>query len=358
MRRALALWLLLFGVYAATLKLEDYGGAEPHYLAITQSLAGDRELDLADEPYGIGFPLLILPAYELAGETGAELLIAALAGLAVALAYRLALRAAPDPWALGAAVAVGLTAPLLASSTELGPNLPAAAALTGAALLALRIDERPGWRRSFACFALLAALPWLGMRFLPAAVVIGAFAARTIWRSRRRTLAVGSVELGLFSVALLVGINEALYDSPTPSDDPLASASLDGFAGLRWAPLFLLALVGAWWLWRSRRDGLARVVPLLHGPELTAGLCAAVIGVQLLTAAFVGGRLLCVLPLAAPLVALGLRRVPRVGIALIAATLALSGWVYADARWGDGSLSTVASHQPSIRLTNLLGLSA
>jgi hypothetical protein len=30
MRRALALWLLLFGVYAATSKLDDYSGDEPH----------------------------------------------------------------------------------------------------------------------------------------------------------------------------------------------------------------------------------------------------------------------------------------------------------------------------------------
>ena len=362
MRRALALWLLLFGVYAATLEIDAYSADEPHHLQAVERLARHGDFDVDAEPYGIGFPLLILPAYELAGTTGVELFLAALAALAVALAYRLALRAAPDPWALGAAAAVGLSAPLLAYSTVLSPELPAAAALTGAALLALRIDERPGWRRAFGCFALLAVLPWLAVGFVPAGAVIGLVAARAIWRSRRRTLAIGSIELALFSVALLVGINEALYDGPTPSDDPFGSASVtdrvSGLAVLRWAPLFLLAFVGVWWLWRSRREGLARAVPLLHGVELTAGLCAAVIGVQLVVAALTDRDLIAVLPLAAPLVALGLRRLPRAGIALAAASVAIAVWVYADVRWGDGSFADVASHQPSMRLTNLLGLSA
>src|SRR5215213_8618300 len=158
MRRALALWLLLFGVYAATLGLEDHRG---------------------DEPHGVGFPLLILPAYALGGDTAVELFLAAIAALAVAFAYRLALRAAPDPWALGAAAAAGLSPPFLAYGTAVYPELSAAAALTGAALLAVKVDEAATWRRAFGCFALLGALPWLGVRFVPAGIVIGVLAART-----------------------------------------------------------------------------------------------------------------------------------------------------------------------------------
>jgi hypothetical protein len=414
MRRALALWLLLFGVYAATLKLDDYSGDEPHYLLAAESLAHDGDVDVRDEylareydkfgvndlhrhgkltkgrlnePYGIGFPLLILPAYGLAGTTGVELLLAALGALALVLAYRLALRAAPDPWALGATAAVGLSAPLLAYSTAIYPELAVGAVLAGATLLALRLDERAGWRRGFACFALLGSLPWLGVRFVPAGVVIGVVAARAIWRSRRRTLAIGSVEVALFSVALAVGIDEALYDGPTPysaysgGEDAVGPDSVferiyrlpglfvdPGYGLLRWAPVFLLAFVGAWWLWRSRRERLAQAVPLLHGVELAAGLCAAVLGVQILVAAliaptadghwFPGRHLIAVLPLATPLVALGLRRMPRVGIALALLSVGIAVWVYADARWGGGALAAVASHQPSTRLTNLLGLSA
>ena len=414
MRRALALWLLLFGVYAATLKLDDYSGDEPHYLLATESLAHDGNVDVADEyaahayaefgvdrlqrhgkltkgrldePYGIGFPLLILPTYALAGTTGVELFLAALGALALVLAYRLALRAAPDPWALGATAAVGLSAPLLAYSTAIYPELPVGAVLAGAALLALRLDQRPGWRHAFGCFGLLATLPWLGVRFLPAGAVIGVVAARAIWRSRRRTLAIGSVELALFSLALAVGIHEALYGGPTPysaypaGEHAVGSTSVvdrvyrlpglfvdPGYGLLRWAPVFLLAFLGAWWLWRSRRERLARAVPLLHGVELTAGLCATVLGLQVVVAALVaptadgdwfpGRHLIAVLPLATPLVALGLRRMPRVGIAFALLSVGIAAWVYVDARWAGGALATVASHQPSILPTKTLALSA
>jgi hypothetical protein len=399
MRRALALWLLLFGVYAATLGFDaagnsDYAGNEPHYLLAAESLAHDGDVDVTDEyaarayedfhagrlqprgqrtkgrlnePYGIGFPLLILPAYAIGGAKAVELFLAALSALALTLAYRLALRAAPDPWALGAAATAGLSAPFLAYGTAVYPELAAGTFLSGAALLALTLDARPGWRPAFGCFALLGALPWLGVRFVPAGVVIGVLAARAIWRSRKRTLAIGAVEVSLFSVALWVGIDEALYDGPTPysAADSATGASTVGdylsrlprfatlfadpdFGLLRWAPLFALAFAGVWWLWRSRRDRLARAVSQLHEVELTAGLCTAVLAVQVVVAAllaptadgvwFAGRHLIPALPLAVPLVALGLRRIPRVGVALALLTLAASAWLYADARWGGGTL--------------------
>jgi hypothetical protein len=383
MRRTLALWLLLFGAYAATVGLEDHVRDEPHYLLATESLAEDGDVDVRNqyagsdlephgkttdgrlnEPYGVGLPLLLLPAYALGGHDAVELFLAALAALALALAYRLALRVAPDPWALGAAAAAGVSAPLLASSTAVYPELAAGAALAGSALLAVGLEERAGWRRAFGCFALLGTLPWLGVRFVPAGAVIGLFAARAIWRARKRTLTVGAVELSLFSVALCVGVNEALYGGPTPysaypdGEEPMGDAPVGDrayrLAGLlvdpdygvvRWAPLFALALAGLWWLWRSRREHLARAVPGLHGIEVTAGLCAAAAGAQFLVAAllaptaeFPARHLIPALPLAVPLIAWGLRRAPRIGAALAVATVVISAWLYADVRWGGGSL--------------------
>src|ERR687896_2207370 len=253
MRRTLALWLLLFGVYASTIGLDafgdsDYGGDEPHYLLAAESLLDDGNVDVRDEyaaheyedfypydldrhgketdgrlnePHGVGFPLLILPAYAAGGTHGVELFLAAVAALAMAFAYRLALRVVPDPWALGAALAVGLSPPFVAYGSAVYPELSAGAALAGAALLALRLDQRPGWRSAFGCFALLGALPWLGTKFALPGLVIGVFAARVLWRARRRTLAVGAVELSLFSVALMVGINEALYGGAPPGSAPV-----------------------------------------------------------------------------------------------------------------------------------------
>jgi len=54
---------------------------------------------------------------------------------------------------------------------------------------------------------------------------------------------------------------------------------------------------------------------------------------------FPGRHLLPALPLAVPLVALGLRRAPRAGVALALVTLGISISLYADVRWGGGTLA-------------------
>jgi hypothetical protein len=420
MRRTLALWLLLFGVYAATLGLpsfgdSDYGGDEPHYLLAAESIVEDGDVDVRDEyaeraydefypydlephgrrvegrlnePHGVGFPLLIAPAYALGGAMAVELFLAVLAALGVALAYRLALRVAPDPWALGAALAAGLSPPLLAYGSAVYPELVAGAALAGAALLAVKLDEHVSRRATACCFVLLGSLPWLGTKFVPAGLVVGAFAARAIWRTRRRTLAVAGVELSLVSVAMYVAVNEAVYGGPTPyaADLPgetatdaafpvgylersyrLVALFLDREYGLlRWAPVFALAFAGAWFLWRSHRDRLARAVPGVRDIELAAGMCAAALGAQLLVAAFLAPtmfgfwfpprHLLAGLLLAIPLVAWGLRHLPRLGTALAALTVAGSAWLYADVRWGGGSFVTARPDAPFGPLTELFPL--
>jgi hypothetical protein len=420
MRRTLALWLLLFGVYAATIGLHafgasDYGGDEPHYLLAAESIVEDGDVDVRDEysqrayaefypyelhrqghttegrlnePHGFGFPLLIAPAYAIGGAKAVELFLAAIAALALALAYRLALRVAPDPWALGAALAVGLSPPFVAYGSAVYPELSAGAALAGAALLALRLHERIVRVEAFLCFALLGALPWLGTKFAPAGLVVAAAGARGLWRARRRTLAIGAVELSLFSVALFVAFNEALYGGPTPyaagtpgdgatdADFPggylersyrLVALFLDRDYGLlRWAPVFLLAFAGLWWLWRSHRERLVQAVPGLRGSLLAASLCAAALGTQLLVAAFVAPtmfgfwfpprHLLAALPLAVPLVALGLRHLPRLGSMLAVLTVVGSAWLYADVRWDDGSLVAARPDAPFGPLTELFPL--
>jgi hypothetical protein len=418
LRRTLLLWLLLFAAYGAMVGLNafgssDYAGAEPHHLLIADSIVEDGDFDLGDEyaardyedfypralrpqaretegrlheSYGIGFAAFIAPAYALGGPKGVELFLAAIAALAVAFAYRLALRVVPDPWALGAALTVGLSPPLLAYAGAVSPECVAAATLAGAALLAVRIDARPSGRDAVGCFALLGALPWLGIRFAAAGVWIGYVAARALWQARRRTLAVGSVELALFSVALYVGINEALFGGPTPyaalpagesatgasfplgyleRSDRLAALFVDRDVGLlRWAPVLLLTFAGLWWLWRAHRDRLARAVPQLREVELAATVCAGVLGVQLLVATFLAPalagswfparQLIAALPLTVPLVALGLRHAPRVGTALGVLTLAASLWLYIDVRWGGGSLVADLPDAPFGPLTDLL----
>src|SRR5215217_2048494 len=397
MRRTLALWLLLFAAYAATLGLNafggsEYGGDEPHYLLAARSIVEDGDVDVRDEyaerayaefypyelrrhgrttegrlnePHGVGFPLLIAPAYAIGGVKGVELFLAAIAALAVAL-----------------------SPPFLAYGSAVYPELAAGAALAGAALLALRLHERLFRVEAFLCFALLGALPWLGTKFVPAGAVIGAVTVRSLWRAQRRTLAVGAVELSLFSIALYVAFNEALYGGPTPyaagppgqgatdADFPggylerayrLVALFLDRDYGLlRWAPVFALAFAGFWWLWRSHRERLGRALPGLRESLRAAGLCAAALGAQLLVAAFVAPtmfgfwfpprHLLAGLPLAIPLVAMGVRHLPRLGTALALLTVAASVWLYAEVRWGNGSLVGARPDAPFGPLTELFPL--
>src|SRR5256714_14693381 len=297
-RRSAALWLVLFAVYAGTIGMRafdhsQYAGAEPHYLLTAKSLIEDGDIDLADEyrargygnfypgtlrpdglltrgrldePHGVGFPLLIAPAFAIAGAKGVEVFLAAVAALAVLLAYRLALRAVPDPWALGAALAVGLSPPLLAYSTAVYPELAAAALLCGAALLALRAAQRPTRRAAYGCCALVAALPWLEPKYLVPGAVIAIYTFRKMRQARRPLLAVTALELIGFSAALYVGISEGLYGGGTAHSTAVGGGSgidvafpqvflgrayravallIDREYGLlRWAPVVALAAVG------------------------------------------------------------------------------------------------------------------
>ena len=402
MRRTALLFAGLLCAYALTVGLEAEGasrfaGDEPHVLLAAQSLMEDGNLDVADdlreyvyldfqpapvraigkaregrlyEPVGIGLPILTAPAFALGGATAVGLLLAAVAALAISLGYRLALRVVPDPWALGAAVAVGLSPPVLVHATAVLPELCAGAALAGAALLALRQEERVSRRETFALFALLGLLPWLGLKFVPAGLVVGVFAARILWRARRRLLAVGGTELATFSLAFFFGINQGIYGGPTPYTANLEGRGPTGAEGLpehleraprlvslfmdpdlgllRWAPVLVLVFAGLFFLVRSSRGGLARGLPGVREIERAAGLCAAVAGVQLLVAVFLapsiaGGafpprHLVAVIPLLVPLVAWGLRHVPRAGVALALITVAISLWLTLDTAFGDGSL--------------------
>ncbi|HEX8073572.1 MAG TPA: hypothetical protein VF545_01190 [Thermoleophilaceae bacterium] len=421
MRRALVLWLVLFGVYSATVGLHalggsDYAGDEPHYLLTAKSLVDDGDADLLNqyrdrayrsfhpgtlephgaltggrlhEPHGLGFPAAIAPAYALGGAKAVEVLLAALAALAVALAYRLAVRVVPDPWALGAALAVGLSPPMLAYSTAVYPELTVAAVLAGAALLVVKMGEgRPRRRTALACFALLATIPWLGLRFAPAGIVIGGYGQRALRRARRGVLALISLEIAAFAVAVYVGVNGRLYGGPSPysaaspgqegtgADFPLGYAQrayrlvalfIDRDYGLlRWAPVVALVLVGAWLLLRERRTGLARAIPGLRAEESAATMCALAAGAQLLVAAFLaptmfGGwfparHLVAVLPLAVPLIALGLRRLPRTGALLAVVGAGASVWLYAAVRWGDATLVGDRPEAPLGPVNSLLPL--
>ena len=208
--------------------------------------------------------------------------------------------------------------------------------------------------------------------------MVAFFALRTLVRARHRTLALLSAELALFSVIFYVSLNEALYDGPTPySADVAGETATDAsfpvgylerayrlvalmidreYGLLRWAPIFVLAGVGVWMLVRTRHEKLVRAIPEHARVESAALLCALGLGAQLLVAAFLAPtmfgfwfpprHLMAGLLLAVPLVAWGLRRMPRIGTALALVGVAASVWVYADVRWGGGGLAADRSDAP------------
>ena len=401
---------MLFAAYAATLGIDaaggsDYAGDELRHLLAAASVADGGDLDLAEEyadgtadawaadadagerqqpveetsggrpqrrpletdgrvvagrlvePQGIGFPLLIAPAYALGGAKLVEVLLAAIAALAFVLAAALARRVVPDPWATWAALLVGLSPPALAHATAVTPALTAGALLAGAVLCALVVRERPLMRRAFGGAALLAVLPWLDPWLLVPSAPVAVLLARWTARRGRGLVALGTVEIELASLIFYASLNSRLYGGLTPlavADGPVTgAASLADYAErvprlaalwidrdvgmLRWAPVVALAFLGAFLLWRSRRERLSRLVPERRDAEHAAFLVLAVCAGQVLVAAFAspalggpwfpGTQLVAALPCAAALVAWGLRHAPRTAAVLAGITALASTWL-------------------------------
>jgi hypothetical protein len=408
-RRAAALWLVLFAAYAATIGLpafgtSQFGGDEPHYLLTAESIVSDHDIDLRDEfatrayrdwypyvlerhgrltngqvnePHGAGFALLIAPAYAVGGPLAVQLLLAAIAALAFVLAALLARWVVPEPWASGAALVCGLSPPALASATAVMPELTAGALLAGAALMALKARDRPRIRWVAGAALALAVLPWLGLQFAVAGLVAGLALLRWLRRRARGFALLVELEVLLFSGVMFVTINDQLYGGFTPAaaalpGERLGDLGVSDFADraprlvglwldrtygvLRWAPVIALAFYALWLLWRSRRDHIARALPERGDVEVAATLCALMCAAQVLVAAFVaptmfgfffpGRYLLAALPVAVPLVAWGLRNAPRTGAVLAALTIATSIWWYAELRIDGRTIIGPSSRAP------------
>jgi hypothetical protein len=358
--RLVALWAVLVAVYVAGLGVDPRSGDELVHLRVAHTLVQDGEL--VRVPQGAGFGLLIAPAEAIGGARAVELMLAAVAALGFVLGALLARRIVPEPYASAGAALAGLSAPAIVHATAITPQLTAGTLLAGAALCAVSAREDPRVGAVLGGGAMLALLPWLGVRFaLPALPVA---AALYVWcrRARRPLLGLIGVELIAASLVVYATVNERLYGGPTPwSASPpgetatgassvldyveriprLVTLWVDPDVGLlRWAPIFALVFFAGWLLWRSRREQLARVVAARASAEAAAGLALAIVGCQLLAAAFLSVTidgdwfaarpLAPALPVAGTLVAWGLRHAPRAAAVLGAVTLVTSAWVLLD----------------------------
>lgn len=321
------------------------------------------------EPPGVGLPLLIAPAYAVAGTTGAQLMISALLALGFVAAAALGRRLVPDPWATGAAFAAGLSAPVLAWSTAVTPDPVAAAAVAGAALFTLRVRDAPHLGRAAVAAVLIGLLPWLSVKFLPLGVVCAVALARWLRRRRRGFVGIVALEIVLVPTVALLTVNERLYGGLTPyaavPGEPtgvstgldylerfprIVTVLMDPQIGmLVWAPFGILAFLALELLARSWREQLAVALPSVIDVEVTAGFLAALSGTTLLVATFgvpviegpffPGRDLLPAVPVAAALSAWALRHTPRIGGALAAVTVASGLWLVIAGQFADATLA-------------------
>ena len=409
-RSALLVFTVLFCVYALGAGLPSRAGSdlrpsEAHILLTAESLVSGGDFELTDEyrerawsdfydgtltsnalvidsrlteVQGLGFPALVAPAYALGGKIAVQLFLAAIAALGFALAASLGRRLVPDPWTTGAALAVGLSPPAVIAATTITPAATCATLIAGAAVLALRVRDKPRGRPAAGCALLLALVPWIGPPAIPVAAIVAAALFRWLRRRRRAWTGLVAIEIVFVSVLVWVTFNRNLFggytpysasplpDAPTGASDAadivdrlprIVGALVDPQVGvLLYAPVLILAGVTLWSLWQRHRERLPRAFPDEVGVEVAAGFLAAICAAAALTAVvlmpsldgrFPGEPLVVALPCAAGLCAWALRRHPRAGLALALVGVALSAWTLAGARFdGGAALSPVDGAVP------------
>lgn len=297
--------------YAAAL---HPSGDEPHYLLMAQSLAREGDLDLRDNfaradfreyvpvldapHYGApradgrpfpahspGLPLLLAPAYAWGGRRACVLVMAALAAACVVQVRALARQVGAAPRGAAWALVAACGPPLGVYAFHIYTEVPSALAI--AVALRLLLVAAPGVGSASAAAAAAGALPWLHVKMIPVAAVLGLLALGRL-RGRARVaflLVAGVAALGfgayyraIFGHASPLG----LYGGGVPrgvEPAPLRAAVgllLDrSFGLLPHAPVFVLALAGVPAL-------LARLRPSRATGERAAALAHALVIVAVL----------------------------------------------------------------------------
>ena len=267
--------------------------------------------------HGLGLPFLVGPGVILNGSAGARSVMLLIAMAAPILAYATVRLEGVSPVKSGIlAIALTLSASLLANSAEIYPDLPAGVIAAGVLVLVLRRArlqrvERPSIR--YGALGLIALLPWLHTRFLVPCVIL-AFA--TIFLRRhpsRRSVAIEAGVVALSFVALS-GYNLTYFGRLSGGlsvQTEVASThsillvfiglNVDRFQGLFPAqPILLFAVLGIVILLRRYRDvgllALALYIAFLasnalraeYGGFAIAGRFTMSAGVVLLIPAAVG----------------------------------------------------------------------
>jgi hypothetical protein len=278
-------------------------GDEPHYLIITQSLLRDGDLriennhrrgdyreyfagDLSTPHYrregrdgaiysihAPGLPLLVAPAFALAGYRGVVVFLVLLAALGSALSWHLSwlvTKRSDAAWFGWAAVTLSTSA--IFHSFAVYPDGPGGVlALTGIWAL-LRSDEeaRTADERVLPWLlhgVALAALPWLHTRFAVVAGSLGALIVLRLGTNRNAAgQAVAFLSVPAVSALCWIAFFIAIYGTPDPSvpyaNEEGSPAFIPGglagllfdqrFGLLAYAPVLLFPLLALGWMIRNR----------------------------------------------------------------------------------------------------------
>ena len=298
------------------------GGDEPHYLVVTQSLLSDRDLRIDDNhargdyreyfngtlkpdhivPPGadgaiysihpVGVSLLVAPGFALAGYRGASLTIVLCGALTGLLLWRWLRAQGGAAAATFGWLAIVSSAPFVLHGFAVYPEIPAALAVLIA--LAWRPDTAETRTTAIVRGVALGALPWLGTKYAPMAVVIGVVLALRAPHDRARLVAIAAPAVLL--VAGWLAWFAWLWGTPSPTA-PYGTAHqmalwhlVAGLPGLFFdqeygiaavSPVMAMAAVGWWGLWRrdaaGRRLAAETALPLLT-LALTVGRVSDVVG--------------------------------------------------------------------------------
>jgi hypothetical protein len=301
---------LVYGVGAWQDSPTVRGGDEPHYLIITQSLLEDGDLkiennhragdyhayfegDLSKPDYrrlgrngqiysihGPGLPLLIAPAFAVAGYHGVVVFLVLVAAAGGALAWHLAWLVtgrADAAWFGWAAVALS-TSVIFHSFTVYPDGVGGVIVLTGIwALLRAEEEARSGSERAWAWAAhgaAIALLPWIHTRFALLAGSLGALVLLRLGTNRNAAgKAVAFLSIPALSAICWIGFFIDIYGTPDPSfpygnEEGAASFIPGGVVGLlfdqrfgllAYAPVLAFAFAGVIAMVRrssQRRAGL------------------------------------------------------------------------------------------------------
>lgn len=336
------LWCLP-GVFARATTGARTTADEPQYLMTAESLAADRDLDVANQraagsyrayhevglplqeeiasdasrisPHDPLLPVLLAVPIALGGWVGAKAFLALVAGLlAAALLFvaeaRLGVR---RTLAVPVVLAASLAAPLAIYATQVYPEI--VAALVVALTIAVVTAPRPTARHAVVFAALVSALPWLSVKYAPVALaLVGVAVARSTAGSAARSRFVLLGLLGMSAIAFAV-LHLRWYGGLTPYAvgshfdagqlDVMGNPDLVGrsvrlvglfvdrdFGLLVWQPLYAVAVLGLVELVRRRSPAAA----ILGLPVLAGWLNATFVALTMHGWWFPGRQVVVVLP--------------------------------------------------------------